>query len=635
MSKYSVIKSDGTILGETEIDGTVKSIEMRNVNSTATIHIEPSTGYNWQGDFVVTGADASASPLEGVLYLSNPVGNVSVEIIYKKNVYSITTNATHCTVTGSASIEFEGSVSLRVLPDTGYVFPDTVSVTGASFTYDKYTGFIVINNPTDNVTITATAKPISYSIINNLTNCISRSGNPDTINRDSSVTMNYDLSAGYVFPNSISVENASYTWDSNGGLVLSNPTDNVSVTIVCPAMNYTINYSTVNCDWDGAQNISVEAVAVATLTPHVGYKLPDSITVTNCTYTYDKSNGTVQMSNPTGNVTISCTAVKITYSITTNVTYGSYTGATTIEYGGVASVTITADSGYVLPDSITVTGATETWNKDTGTIYLSSPTKNVVITCVCVEEQSTGETWLLYEQVDATSMTTTEINFTSNNTQYTFLQFRKGYIGYSTEFTWSDEYMVYDTVSWINEVYRTITFETAPTGTLLTWLQENGTKQGGTTRISFTIDGKEFYAIQGMTWEEFVSNGDFNPGEFFTYNNTIVTSDYSTVQYNGVNVTPTDIIQANTNYTLASPATLISFTIGGTSYQAESGMTWAQWVDSSYNTGSFMNVGTWIGNQNGQSVVIMNGKIKKNVKPSDTIQESTAYFLDAGSGGGN
>ena len=30
--------------------------------------------------------------------------------------------------------------------------------------------------------------------------------------------------------------------------------------------------------------------------------------------------------------------------------------------------------------------------------------------------------------------------------------------------------------------------------------------------------------------------------------------------------------------------TLISFTIAGTSYQAEEGMTWEQWVNSDYNT---------------------------------------------------
>ena len=33
------------------------------------------------------------------------------------------------------------------------------------------------------------------------------------------------------------------------------------------------------------------------------------------------------------------------------------------------------------------------------------------------------------------------------------------------------------TDGWTNEAYRTITFETAPTGELLTWLQANGTKQ--------------------------------------------------------------------------------------------------------------------------------------------------------------
>nr|DAR08742.1 MAG TPA: hypothetical protein [Caudoviricetes sp.] len=33
--------------------------------------------------------------------------------------------------------------------------------------------------------------------------------------------------------------------------------------------------------------------------------------------------------------------------------------------------------------------------------------------------------------------------------------------------------------------------------------------------------------------------------------------------------------------------TLINFTIAGAAYQAEEGMTWAQWVNSSYNTGGF------------------------------------------------
>lgn len=45
-------------------------------------------------------------------------------------------------------------------------------------------------------------------------------------------------------------------------------------------------------------------------------------------------------------------------------------------------------------------------------------------------------------------------------------------------------------------------------------------------------------------------------------------------------------------YTVDEPTvTLISFTIDGTTYQAEEGMTWAEWVESSYNTGGFHTVG--------------------------------------------
>lgn len=90
---------------------------------------------------------------------------------------------------------------------------------------------------------------------------------------------------------------------------------------------------------------------------------------------------------------------------------------------------------------------------------------------------STGETWVLDEQVNGLTLLTTQVNFTSNNTQYTYIVARKGYIAYSNSEEWDDTNMVYDTVSWLDPAYRTITFETAPTGELLTWLQSNGIKQ--------------------------------------------------------------------------------------------------------------------------------------------------------------
>ena len=63
-------------------------------------------------------------------------------------------------------------------------------------------------------------------------------------------------------------------------------------------------------------------------------------------------------------------------------------------------LTITADSGYALPDSISVSGCTYTYNKDTGAISLRGASSDVVISAVGVEEITaitdlTGTTWVI------------------------------------------------------------------------------------------------------------------------------------------------------------------------------------------------------------------------------------------------
>ena len=93
------------------------------------------------------------------------------------------------------------------------------------------------------------------------------------------------------------------------------------------------------------------------------------------------------MSNPTGAVSITVAGVAKSYTITptlTNVTAASE-NATTIATGETKVLTYTAASGYTLPDSVTVTGATGVWNKDAGTLTLSNPTANVTFTIAGVE----------------------------------------------------------------------------------------------------------------------------------------------------------------------------------------------------------------------------------------------------------
>lgn len=43
---------------------------------------------------------------------------------------------------------------------------------------------------------------------------------------------------------------------------------------------------------------------------------------------------------------------------------------------------------------------------------------------------------------------------------------------------------------------------------------------------------------------------------------------------------------------ISKSVNLISFTIGGTAYQAEEGMTWAEWCESSYNSDGYWGIGS-------------------------------------------
>lgn len=105
---------------------------------------------------------------------------------------------------------------------------------------------------------------------------------------------------------------------------------------------------------------------------------------------------------------------------------------------------------------------------------------------------SSGETWLLNETIPTTSQGTGgyNTNFVSNGTTYTYINFdgKPNGIRYSNS---TDEILAYSWVdnAWTNTAYRTITFATSPTGDLLTWLQANGTKQGGTTGHTLTFSG--------------------------------------------------------------------------------------------------------------------------------------------------
>lgn len=149
--------------------------------------------------------------------------------------------------------------------------------------------------------------------------------------------------------------------------------------------NITTNLTGVTANASNPTTVSTVASSTLTFTANTGYNLPSNITVTGAEFTW--SSGTLVLSNPTGNVSVTVAGVAISRTITatlTNVTAASG-NATTIATGETKTLTYTAADGYVLPDTVTVTGATGVWNKDTGTLILSNPTANVNITITAVQ----------------------------------------------------------------------------------------------------------------------------------------------------------------------------------------------------------------------------------------------------------
>ena len=94
--------------------------------------------------------------------------------------------------------------------------------------------------------------------------------------------------------------------------------------------------------------------------------------------------------------------------------------------------------------------------------------------------------------------------------------------------------------------------------------------------IKFTINGDTYIADRGMTWAEWFASSYNTTGE----------TEGDIKDANGNEVSMDAVIVGGTAYEVGFTK-LITFTIDGTAYQAEDGMTWAEWLDSSYNISGF------------------------------------------------
>lgn len=164
---------------------------------------------------------------------------------------------------------------------------------------------------------------------------------------------------------------------------------------------------------------------------------------------------------------------------------------------------------------------------------------------------------------------------------------------------------------------------------LISWLQEHATQIIEPEKIitsfssvalngsTLTINGKSF-SLSSTS-----SSGDLQTEKSFRNINIVDNNDTTyTLMIDNNSAVVEKYSDTSTPSTSEEPKepTLISFTINNFNYQAEDGMTWADWVNSEYNTSSFMS--------NGTSILTNSGSSKINqVSPEDLIVEDTAYVL--------
>ena len=94
------------------------------------------------------------------------------------------------------------------------------------------------------------------------------------------------------------------------------------------------------------------------------------------------------------------------------------------------------------------------------------------------KQATDGKTWVLNADLTFGAKSWShDINFTSNGTSYSKFSYNfssplAAYLVYGTTNVYEN-----NTHAWTNEAYRTVIFETEPTGDLLLWLQANAVKQ--------------------------------------------------------------------------------------------------------------------------------------------------------------
>ena len=226
-----------------------------------------------------------------------------------------------------------------------------------------------------------------------------------------------------------------------------------------------------------------------------GYDMPDSITVTGATKSYqisdDKKSASLLLINPTSSVYVKISGVA---SSSTSVPIRLFSSNLTEDVDNPSSISpnesvqlkFYSNSGYHLPteSSVSVTGAEYTWDDVNGILTLSNLSSSSVVSVAI--SGKVGEIWKIIDnptEVTSLGTITLSVDYDSNGSSYNrfyasttsatnrtsvkFGLYSSGSVNYTQVY--------YTNSGWVDESYRLITTDKAE-GDFLVWLTQNAKK---------------------------------------------------------------------------------------------------------------------------------------------------------------
>lgn len=256
-----------------------------------------------------------------------------------------------------------------------------------------------------------------FTVTHNPTN-VTFSGNTSSLG-GADYTAKITANSGYKLPTRITIQvgkttltqGTHYSYNSStGDITVNGSSFTAAMTITAigeldTPTSYDIENKLTGLKSDGAASVDVGVPYTATLSPEVGFTLPENIKITvggtelTSRYSYDNSTGKLSIDAEviTGDITITAEGVRKTYDVVNTLTNLTSNGAASCQHGIKYTATLTPASSYSRPAEIivkvgdTVLTGGYSYSSSTGVVAIDADkvTGNIEIIAAATEDYYT------------------------------------------------------------------------------------------------------------------------------------------------------------------------------------------------------------------------------------------------------